>query len=660
MATKQEYKKYRVNNLPTSGLSAGDTYVLNVGGGKYQTYVVSDTLQLTKEAGADFLEKDNVAELRVITAREIWAIQNGHYKGVKLNGYYEKGDTPTPIDYYISATSATDDGGSVFEVESVKFEHKFTQKDISARYFGVLNDSQINQSYSIMAFNKYCDDNNIYEIDFENMTLIAPTTTIATTPRGSNLKGFVYNKPHTVKNLNITIDKTSPIVHGQCGVLFMPEDLGNGEVFKVDNVTFDMYNSNYVLNTGEEDGFMHGFMFMNKSLYGGSINTLHNYHIIFKDVEFKSPCLSYNIKGHPRVKKVTVDNVVGQYLGLAYSMYADEHILDNLKGKYMSALKGSRVLVTTLIQDEQEVHNNVTINSKYRISNSECYTDTGVAHILYKIHNITNYNIDFEAVNCIGGVELYKNNNNAINFSKLYLTNCLLGNVNFLNHRASGTTGDIGAKIIDLVWDNVKTVNPQALIQLGQVTNANLKDCSFGTISNASAGTYIENLVIDNANNIGTNDSGIVRSTAGTGIKNITIKNTNNYAKPRIVECLTDKVRLENFIYNGAQSAIKLFLKKSGGDGVVNVEMNNVIVNSTLALYYELIDTYAGTTVNLDWKNVILANNTGSRFIKNTTIVKENFVYPPADITDLPLEADLPTVISKINSILTSRRAKGV
>src|SRR5690606_39111489 len=125
MATKQEYKKYRVNNLPTSGLLAGDTYALNVGGGKYQTYVVSDTLQLTKEAGADFLEKDTVAGLRAITAREIWALQNGHYKGVKLNGYYAKGDTPTPIEYYISSTSATDDGGSVIVVGGVKLEHDF-------------------------------------------------------------------------------------------------------------------------------------------------------------------------------------------------------------------------------------------------------------------------------------------------------------------------------------------------------------------------------------------------------------------------------------------------------------------------------------------------------------------------------------------------------
>lgn len=139
MAQNQEYEEFRVNSLPTSGLVAGNNYLLNLGAGKFRRFVVSDSLELVGEAGAEFIEKDTVAELRAISAREIWAIQNGYYKGVKLNGYYKEGDTPAPIEYYLSDTTDEDDGGSVFEVGGIKFEHSFVGQ-VDVRYFGVLGD----------------------------------------------------------------------------------------------------------------------------------------------------------------------------------------------------------------------------------------------------------------------------------------------------------------------------------------------------------------------------------------------------------------------------------------------------------------------------------------------------------------------------------------
>ena len=133
---KQLYKEYRVLDLPTSGLQKGDRYYLNVGANKYQTYIVSDSLQLTKEAGAEFIEKDTMAEMRALSSREIWALENGYYKGVKLNGYYAKNDTPAPIEYYLSDTSESDDGGSVIELGSIKLEHIFGNL-IHVLYFGI-------------------------------------------------------------------------------------------------------------------------------------------------------------------------------------------------------------------------------------------------------------------------------------------------------------------------------------------------------------------------------------------------------------------------------------------------------------------------------------------------------------------------------------------
>lgn len=143
MADNQKYNEERVNTLPTEGLSAGDRYYLNVGNNKYKTFIVSDSLELIMSSGDEFIEKDTVVEFRNISEKEIWAIEQGYYKGVKLNGYHIKGDTPRPIEYYISNTTNEDDGGSIISVEGVKFEHLFT--DIDVRYFGIHNDTELNQ-----------------------------------------------------------------------------------------------------------------------------------------------------------------------------------------------------------------------------------------------------------------------------------------------------------------------------------------------------------------------------------------------------------------------------------------------------------------------------------------------------------------------------------
>lgn len=145
MAKNQKYKERRVNTLPTSGLFPGDKYHLNVGADKYQTWIVSDALKLTKEAGAEFIEKDTMAEMRALSSREIWALQQGYYKGVKLNGYYAKGDTPAPIEYYLSDTIEVDDGGAIITINGVKLIHYFN-KEVNILYYGAVKNSDISNN----------------------------------------------------------------------------------------------------------------------------------------------------------------------------------------------------------------------------------------------------------------------------------------------------------------------------------------------------------------------------------------------------------------------------------------------------------------------------------------------------------------------------------
>ncbi|WP_223583065.1 hypothetical protein [Sphingobacterium sp. GVS05A] len=61
-----------------------------------------------------FLIKETADAMRNLSTIEIAGLQgtNATYLGVELLGYYEKGDTPAPIRYYLSNTAEGDDGGS--------------------------------------------------------------------------------------------------------------------------------------------------------------------------------------------------------------------------------------------------------------------------------------------------------------------------------------------------------------------------------------------------------------------------------------------------------------------------------------------------------------------------------------------------------------------
>lgn len=95
--------------------------------------------QIIDKDGELFLEKDTMAQMRALTSFEILLLKAGVCKGVTLNGYYTKGDTPAPIQYFLSTTSSADDGGSVILVGDVKLEHIFIGQ-IDVKYFGIKPD----------------------------------------------------------------------------------------------------------------------------------------------------------------------------------------------------------------------------------------------------------------------------------------------------------------------------------------------------------------------------------------------------------------------------------------------------------------------------------------------------------------------------------------
>ncbi len=90
------------------------------------------------EVRGEFLVADNIAEIRSMPAPVIDLLVNGTYKGVTLLGYHEdKPKYDRSINYYLSDTTAVDDGGSVIEVSGIKLEHNF-DNGADACYYGAI------------------------------------------------------------------------------------------------------------------------------------------------------------------------------------------------------------------------------------------------------------------------------------------------------------------------------------------------------------------------------------------------------------------------------------------------------------------------------------------------------------------------------------------
>ncbi|WP_433901955.1 hypothetical protein [Sphingobacterium puteale] len=82
------------------------------------------------------LIKNTMADIRALSNIEITGLQNNTYDGVQLLGYYLPGDTPAPIIYYLSSTTAVDNGGNIIAIGTIKLEHKFIGR-IDPKYFGL-------------------------------------------------------------------------------------------------------------------------------------------------------------------------------------------------------------------------------------------------------------------------------------------------------------------------------------------------------------------------------------------------------------------------------------------------------------------------------------------------------------------------------------------
>lgn len=85
--------------------------------------------------GEKFLEVDTVAELRAMTPYNQFLLRIVYFKGVRLSGYYVKGDTSLPIDYKLTNISIADNGGTVFNIGNIKLLNDLEALS-NPKYFG--------------------------------------------------------------------------------------------------------------------------------------------------------------------------------------------------------------------------------------------------------------------------------------------------------------------------------------------------------------------------------------------------------------------------------------------------------------------------------------------------------------------------------------------
>jgi len=131
-----------------------------------------------------------MAEMRLMEEEYIQALIDAEISCVTLLGYYAKGDTPNPINYYISNTTEADDNGSVIAIGSIKLKHDFGGI-INPLYYGAqtgLTQSMVNRPATTYEISTAVNLNN------SEITLLAGSTFVfngGSLHNGSVKNGFI-------------------------------------------------------------------------------------------------------------------------------------------------------------------------------------------------------------------------------------------------------------------------------------------------------------------------------------------------------------------------------------------------------------------------------------------------------------------------------------
>lgn len=544
--------------------------------------------KIKENKGQSILHKQTVQEMK-----EDITLQAGNF--IKTVGYHNLFDQGGAL-YYIS---------NKMEDFSIMLNNGLYANfcdDFDIRKFGIQNNATIDQTEEFRRLVAYADS-RIYEIDFLNFKVMTPKITHFVTGRGSTVKGLGFNETHSLKNLKITNDKTQKLMHGTSQILFLPRNNFSG-TFKLRNVEFDPYVQSFELNSGEYDGMMLGFLaHHHKDWVGFDNSNLTDFNFDFKDINFISPAISYNISLAGLFSKKTIlENLTGDYWGLYAHVFTKNFSAKNCHGIFRDDLHtgSNRLLVNNLFHEEPEIAGKTVTQDQYYIENCSCFKKTNnKEYVVYKNHAIGNTTINkFTSKNCKGIIEFYSGSSsqnfktiiNEINFidTELLLTSlaCRVGTFNSFNTNKSSSY-IINENIIENLNFYGKTT---FLLAIGITTGTAQK-------------VYIDHAITSDAN------YGLIR--ASINVDEFYIQRLDVLTN-KAIECSFKKIEIDvlNIKYSNVLNNA-FFSNSTSGDFTPKVQINKLIDNeNTLSSFILFKDTLRGELIIKDSniKNSISGN----------------------------------------------------
>lgn len=542
---------------------------------------------------------------------------------VATKGYYIAGDGGGAR--YLISSIATD-----YSIPLSNDLHAIFSDSFDIRKFGIRNSATLDQTTEIQRMVNYADT-RVYEIDFLNFSLMTPKIVQFSTNR-STLVGMGFKKPHHLKNLTIANDKTVQLVQGTSPLMFLPDDPNGSGLFKLSNVKFDPYVSNFKINNGEADGFMCGFVVEWHKDAGlswpASSWNVSNYDIELEDIEFLSPAISYNLAcAGIFTRNLTTNNVRGDYWGIMLVHHTYNLDVNKLHGIFRDDLHtgSGRFLVTNLIHEEAEIANaGVITRNNISVKNSSCYkkTDNSI-YVVYKCHRIGTITINnFIADNNVGKYEFYAGateeamrrliikNLTIQNGNELYFASaCQIDNAQFKNFTKSFSYLLINSYFKNVVVDNVAV--------LGRAL----------AITNFTA----DNLTVSNISEVQDTTYGIVR-TGGSYVKNINLKNIT-CEQNKLIECVFDNISIDNL---KVSFGVLSNLIANFSTTPATMTLKNSSITATSGAWYFHDANYSATDtvniVNTDIINAYLSVATSATKTYNNCRIKRNTTYDPPSL----------------------------
>lgn len=124
--------------------------------------------------GENFLEVDTIADFRALEPYFVKLLEVEYYKGVRLNGYETKNDTPKPIEFYKDSSGEADNGANVVNIGTLKFRHTFSGS-ANSKYFGLFGDGVTDITDRYDYFLRYCADNNLEAVTDDGVFMVRGT-----------------------------------------------------------------------------------------------------------------------------------------------------------------------------------------------------------------------------------------------------------------------------------------------------------------------------------------------------------------------------------------------------------------------------------------------------------------------------------------------------